>query len=128
MEDLASSRPARGSNVLEAQPPTFDLDDAARLAKDLFGLADVAASPLGSERDQNVRIEDARGDAFVLKISNADEDPAVVEMENEAILHVARTDAALPVPRLIPTVDGAPSAWTSTTGRNGVERRHLVRL
>jgi 4-aminobutyrate aminotransferase-like enzyme/Ser/Thr protein kinase RdoA (MazF antagonist) len=128
MEDLASPRPAGDTNVLEAQPPTFDLDDAARLAKDLFGLADVTASSLGSERDQNVRIEDARGDAFVLKISNADEDPAVVEMENEAVLHIARTDPALPVPRLVPTVDGATAAWASAPERDGVERHHLVRL
>ncbi|HSL12042.1 MAG TPA: aminotransferase class III-fold pyridoxal phosphate-dependent enzyme [Actinomycetota bacterium] len=116
-----------GSNVLEGVPPAFDASDAARLAADLFGIQGDLA-PLGSERDQNFRIADDRGGAFVLKISNADEDPSVVDMENQTVLHVARTDPSLPVPRLVPTRDGDVTAWTTSTGGDGVDRRHLVRM
>ena len=55
-----------------------------------------SATALVSERDQNFRLTDADGLAWVLKISNAVEDPAVVDMEVEAVRHVARMDPALP--------------------------------
>jgi len=110
-------------DVLQASPPRFDLDGAARLARELFGV-DGVATALGSERDQNFKVVDDRGDAFVLKISNAGEEPAVVEMENEAVLHVARVDPGLPVPRIVPTTDGASFTWVD--GHDGL--RHLVRM
>jgi 4-aminobutyrate aminotransferase-like enzyme/Ser/Thr protein kinase RdoA (MazF antagonist) len=116
-----------GTNVLEGVPPSVDLDAAARLAADLFGV-DGDVTSLGSERDQNFRVTDARGDAFVLKISNADEDPSVVEMENETVLHIARTDPTLPVPRLVPTREGEVTTWTTSIDPSGTERRHLVRM
>ena len=126
-EPGASDVQLGGANVLEGAPPTVDLADAARLATELFGVeGDI--SPLGSERDQNFRVVDARGDGFVLKISNADEDPSVVDMENESVLHIARTDPELPVPRLVPTRDGPVTAWTTSVGPAGDERRHLVRM
>ncbi len=43
---------------------------------------------------------------WVLKVSNAAEDPGVVEMEVAAVEHVARMDPALPVPRARPTTGG----------------------
>ena len=126
MRDLGPSDMG-SANVLEGAPPSFDVADGARLAAELFGVAGEVTA-LGSERDQNFRVLDPRGDAFVLKISNADEDPAVVEMENETVLHVARTDPELPVPRLVPTREGGVTTWASSTGLDGVERRHLVRM
>jgi 4-aminobutyrate aminotransferase-like enzyme/Ser/Thr protein kinase RdoA (MazF antagonist) len=42
----------------------------------------------------------------VLKVSNAAEDPGVVEMEVAAVEHVARMDPDLPVPRARPTIGG----------------------
>ena len=128
MRDPGTAESAGGdTNVLEGRPPAFDTDGAARLAAELFGV-DGTVTELGSERDQNFRVTDGRGDAFVLKISNADEDPSVVEMENQAVLHVARTDPGLPVPRLVSTRDGDVTTWTSSVGDDGVERRHLVRM
>jgi 4-aminobutyrate aminotransferase-like enzyme/Ser/Thr protein kinase RdoA (MazF antagonist) len=45
-----------------------------------------------------------------LKIANPAEDRAVAEMQIEALLHIARADPALCVPRVCRTVDGAPVA------------------
>lgn len=84
-------------SVLETQPPAFTPDDAAAVAAEAFGLAGTATD-LGSERDQTFLIESPAGDA-VLKISNAGEDPAVLDLEHEAILHVLRIDPELPVAR-----------------------------
>jgi 4-aminobutyrate aminotransferase-like enzyme len=53
-----------------------------------------AASPLGSERDQAFLLENG-----VLKISNAREDEAVLDLEEAAIAHAAAVDPDLPVAR-----------------------------
>jgi 4-aminobutyrate aminotransferase-like enzyme/Ser/Thr protein kinase RdoA (MazF antagonist) len=111
------------SAVLTAPPPRFTEDDAAGVARHIFGV-EGSAYGLGSERDQNFRIEDAEGNSFTLKISNSGEDPDVLEMETAAILHVARVDAGLPVARPVPTVDGG--FQTEVEGPDG--GRHLVRL
>ncbi len=83
-------------SVLEAEPPRFSPDEAAKLAARLFELNGTAV-PLGSERDQAFLIDDGRGGGGVLKISNSGEDAAVLDLETEAILHIARVDPELPV-------------------------------
>jgi 4-aminobutyrate aminotransferase-like enzyme/Ser/Thr protein kinase RdoA (MazF antagonist) len=93
-------------SVLEAEPPRFAADEAAELAERLFGMAGSAVA-LGSERDQAFLIDDGRGGGGVLKISNSGEDPAVLDLEAEAIMHVARVDPELPVARPLPAHDGS---------------------
>ena len=83
-------------SVLEAQPPRFTEDEVAELAERLFGVVGTAVA-LGSERDQAFLIDDGRGGGGVLKISNSGEDEAVLDLETQAILHIARVDPELPV-------------------------------
>ena len=85
------------SSVLEAAPPRFTAEEAARIAAEAFGLHGQAR-PLGSERDQAFLIDDGAAGA-VLKISNSGEDEAALELEEAAIAHVAAVDPALPVAR-----------------------------
>src|SRR5215212_6672250 len=73
-------------SVLEAQPPRFDADAAARIAAEVFGLHG-SATDLGSERDATFLIDDGGGGA-VLKISNLGEDAAVLDLEHAAVAHV----------------------------------------
>ena len=108
---------------LEAPPPTFSPDEAERIAAERFGIRGTA-DPLNSERDQNVRITTAGGEGYVLKISNPAEDPGFVDMQTQAMLHIARTDPGLPVMRLIPASDGAHHV--DVTAADG--RSHIVRL
>ena len=91
-------------SVLEAEPPRFSPDEAAELAGRLFGVTGTATA-LGSERDQAFLIEAGDDGGCVLKISNSGEDPAVLDFEREAILHVARVDPELPVARAGPAVE-----------------------
>jgi 4-aminobutyrate aminotransferase-like enzyme/Ser/Thr protein kinase RdoA (MazF antagonist) len=84
-------------SVLETRPPKFTPEEAAGIAADLFDLEGTALD-LGSERDQTFLI-DGDGDGGVLKISNIGEDEAVLDLEHEAILHIARVDPELPVIR-----------------------------
>ena len=108
-------------NVLEAPPPRFTADEIAVIAAELFGLHGVA-SDLGSERDQTFLIDDGT-EGGVLKISNLGEDPAVLDLETEAILHISRVDPELPVARPRPTAGGD---YRPTF--DGPDGKHFVRL
>jgi len=109
------------ADTLAAPPPDLTLEEAGRVARELFGISG-SPSPLGSERDQNFRIESSER-TFVLKVSNSAEDPAAIDMQTKAMLHVAATDPELPIARVCPTPEGDLSAVFE---RNG--GRHLVRL
>ena len=85
------------------QSPRFDLEGAARLARDLYGL-DAAVSPLPSERDQNFLVRTPAGERYVLKIANASESRAMLEAQNAAMDHVARRVDCCP--RVVPTGAG----------------------
>ena len=111
------------AGVLHADPPTLDAERAADVARSLFGVDSVSARPLVSERDQNFLVDEADGSRWVLKVSNAAEDPGVVAMEVAAVEHVARMDPDLPVPRARPTLDG-DLVGSLADGTS----KHLVRL
>jgi 4-aminobutyrate aminotransferase-like enzyme/Ser/Thr protein kinase RdoA (MazF antagonist) len=109
------------SGVLHASPPGLTLGDARDIARTCFAI-DGDVRPLVSERDQNFVLQ-GDGLGWVLKVSNAAEDRAVVEMEVAAIEHVARLDPGLPVPLPRHTRDGHAVAEV-TVG----DARHLVRM
>ena len=87
------------SSVLDSTPPRFTADDAARIARDLFGLR-ATASALGSERDQAFLLDDGKAGG-VLKISNSGEEAATLDFEEAALAHIAAVDPGLPVARLL---------------------------
>jgi len=96
------------ASVLESTPPRFTADDVAALAAELFGVVGEARD-LGSERDQTFLVEGAG----VVKISNAAEDPANLELEAAAIEHALRADPDLPIARQL---------------RSATHHGHVVRL
>jgi 4-aminobutyrate aminotransferase-like enzyme/Ser/Thr protein kinase RdoA (MazF antagonist) len=96
---------------------------AIAIAADLYGLR-VTASPLTSERDQNFKLRDAAGAHYVLKIANAEEPIALLEMQNEMIRFLAAKRISMDFPRIIPSKSGAEIA--STIGADGAS--HFVRL
>jgi len=84
--------------VLTVDPPRLTTADAAGLAADLFGVVAHEARDLGSERDRTFGLRDGDGATVaVLKVSNAAEDPAVLDMEAAAALHVTAVDPGLVV-------------------------------
>jgi len=112
-------------SVLEATPPRFGTDDVVRIAAELFGL-DGTATDLGSERDQTFLVE-GPSRSGVVKISNLGERSETLDLETEAILHIARVDPELPVarPQVVSDASGAPAYRTNVEGPDGV---HFVRL
>jgi 4-aminobutyrate aminotransferase-like enzyme/Ser/Thr protein kinase RdoA (MazF antagonist) len=91
---------------LIANPPSFPAPFAARVAEEHFGISGKMTA-LYSERDQNFRVADATTGDWVLKISNAKEDTALVEAQIEALDFLARTAPDLPLPRARRTREGA---------------------
>jgi 4-aminobutyrate aminotransferase-like enzyme/Ser/Thr protein kinase RdoA (MazF antagonist)/murein DD-endopeptidase MepM/ murein hydrolase activator NlpD len=102
--------------------PHFSDTEAVRAAAELFGI-DAAASPLPSERDQNFRLR-GRGRDFVLKIANATELRAVLELQCDAIEHIASRSRAVAVPAIHRARNGDRIA----TLVNVAGRTHFVRL
>jgi Ser/Thr protein kinase RdoA (MazF antagonist) len=91
--------------MLTTTPPAFSDADAVDIADRYFGIK-ASIQRLVIERDQNFRLTAEDGRRFVLKISNQAEQLEVVDFQNQALLHVAKKDASLPVPGVIPTLDG----------------------
>ncbi len=114
--------------VLSATPPSFSEADAAELALRLFGVRGTARG-VESERDQTFLIDGER--PAVMKISNAAEDPARLDMEALAAQRVAALERGLPVamPWPVPgatTPSDDPAAYrTEVPGAGG---SHQVRM
>ena len=114
--------PSGANTLLTTALPKATADDAARIAREHFGI-EARVAPLTSERDRNFHLVDAGGRGYVLKIGNSAEDPAVINLQTDALLHIERHDAGLPVPRVCPARDGR-TELALTLG----ERTHIVRL
>jgi 4-aminobutyrate aminotransferase-like enzyme/Ser/Thr protein kinase RdoA (MazF antagonist) len=81
-------------SVLETTPPRFTPAEVAAIAAELFGL-EGEVRDLGSERDQTFMVGEG-----ILKISNTGEDPAILDFEAKALLHIERVDPELPIARI----------------------------
>src|SRR5687767_4633542 len=110
-----SVRSGKDIRFLEVRRPDLDAQEAAEVAARLFGISGHA-EPIYSERDRNFRLRSAGGE-FILKIANAEEDPSVTGFQLGALLHIARTDPDMPVPRVRATLSG--QAFAELTLRSG---------
>ena len=63
--------------------------------------------PLAGERDRNFHVYTTDGREFVLKVASPLDDAAALELQAAALAHVAARMPSLPVPRLVPAVDGS---------------------
>ncbi|MEW5981771.1 MAG: aminotransferase class III-fold pyridoxal phosphate-dependent enzyme [Acidobacteriota bacterium] len=103
--------------------PDFPLERAVSAARDIFGLV-ATAFLLPGERDQNFALVTDSGERFVLKIANAADDDAVLDLQHQALRHLESRAPALGLPRVVPTLAGSLSG--ELTGPRGT--RHIVRV
>ena len=89
--------------TLLQQAPTLNLEEAATLANELYGVATVKEE-LPSERDQNFLVANRRGQHFVLKVANSHEQRSLLEAQNEAMNHLQSRVAFCP--RIVPAKSG----------------------
>jgi len=126
------SVPADFDPVLASARPTFDEPAVLGIAAATFGLRAIAARNLGSERDQTFLLLDGGATPIaVMKLSNAAEDPATLDMEALAVLHATRVDPNLPLalPWRVPGADG--DAADPATRRVAIDHgggRHHIRM
>ena len=118
-----SSHHTPAANVVEAKAPAFSTAEAEEIARRAFGI-DGSAHPLDSWQDQNFRLRVAGGSDWVLKIANPAEAPDVLDLQTEALLHIARVAPDLAVPHVQTTLDGSHSHTIEGPGG----RRFVTRL
>jgi Ser/Thr protein kinase RdoA (MazF antagonist) len=108
--------------VLAAARPAFTNQEAATIARETFGVIGNAVE-VESERDQTFLIDGLH--PAVLKISNAAEDPAQLDLEASAAQRVAEIDPGLPVALPAP-LPHQPGTYRAAVVRN--EQTHWVRM
>ena len=91
--------------TMVAQSGPISIQRAVALVRHRFGL-EVEATRLTGERDENFKLTLPDRTEYVLKIANPAESAAVTDLQIAALLHVARTDGELPVPRIRRTPGG----------------------
>ena len=100
--------------------PRLLAEEAELLASDLYDV-EARADALPSERDQNFLLTTETGDQFVLKISNANEEVALLEAQNQVMGHLQSVVTFCP--QLIPTTSGREIVQISTE-----DASHYIRL
>lgn len=96
--------PDPAGSLLSLPPPSVPTPVLAALAASHWGLSGTL-HPLTSERDQNHRLDTARG-SFTLKLANPAEPPALTEFQTLALIHAERAAPDLPTPRVVAALDG----------------------
>ena len=118
------SEPSDIFSVMTVHALDVSIATAERVARERWGIAGRAKALTG-ERDVNFHFVAADGREFVLKFANPVEDPAVTEMQIQALQHIARSDPALPVPRVVALPEGGfETPVVHETG--GIQRVRLL--
>lgn len=104
-------------------PPELPQEAILRVLEDQYGLTGTL-EPLEGERDQNHRLRTSDGALYVSKVSSLQEDPAVIDFQISALLHLQKKDPELPAPRLLRTQRGE----VLTHVQDPDERPHPLRV
>ncbi len=105
---------AKNADSMSATWSATSLSDAEAAVKQVYG-ASGTIRRLSSERDETFLFTRSDGTDFILKIANPAEDPASLEFQDGALLHLEAAAPNVPVPRLMLTKTGAPSHTLSTS-------------
>jgi hydroxylysine kinase len=108
------------ASVLSAPSHCSSSDEISHFIRLHYGVSGALAK-LGSERDENYRITLTDGSQRLFKLTHVLEDPALVDFQTKALLHLASVAPGLPVPRLVPSLSG--DIETSALGSDGRSRR-----
>ncbi len=109
--------------MLNNNKPFFTIEDASRIALELYGLR-VEVRTLPGERDCNFHLKTEAGQEFVLKIAPAVEQREAIDLQNKALEHLAAHDSALLLPHVRVTTEGK----TIATLTNSDGTTHFVRI
>lgn len=109
-------------DALMAPLPQFAGDELAGMLREHFGISGSFAR-ISGERDLNLHVRGADGGDYVFKVCGDSDSAEELAFQNAALTHLARTDPALPVPRLVAARDGGTIAAHERGGQ-----RYLLRV
>ncbi len=91
---------------LEARvgPPIAE-GEAVRIARELYGV-EASAQALPGEYDDNFRLTDVDGQEHVLKVMHPARERSFIDMQCQALRHLAQRAPHLSLPRVLPDLDG----------------------
>src|SRR5215472_19097415 len=75
--------------IVKHQMPVFTAAEAEQQAAEMFGVSG-STQPLAGEHDQNFLLKTDDGEQYVLKLSHAAEQRAILDLQNEALAHLAK--------------------------------------
>ena len=93
--------------------------NAQYLAQKHYGIIATAKGLAGHE-DHNFQLKTQEGQSYVLKISQPDSNLENLEMQNAAMVHLAKQHLSLALPQMIPNLDG--NITTLLVDENGKKR------
>lgn len=93
---------ASGLSVSFARLSAFD---AIAITRRVYGI-DGAATRFSTEKDDTFRIDASDGAQYILKVSNPGETAEELDLQVAAMRHVAAVAPDLPVPRVLPSING----------------------
>ena len=85
--------------------PRLNHVDAIAIMRRVYGI-DGVATRFSTEKDDTFRIDASDGARYVLKVSNPGETAEELDLQVCAMRHVAEVAPHLPVPRVLPSLDG----------------------
>src|SRR6266568_3346398 len=100
-----------------AQPTTEA--EAVRLARELYGL-EAVARVLPGEYDDNFHLTCTSGDVFVLKVMHPARERSFIDLQCQALKHLAQRAPHLSLPRVIPNRSG--ELFAAVRGADGAMR------
>jgi 4-aminobutyrate aminotransferase-like enzyme/Ser/Thr protein kinase RdoA (MazF antagonist) len=89
--------------------------EAIRLVRELYGM-EVTATPLPGEYDSNFHVTTASGDGFVLKIMHPSRESSLIDLQCQALQHLARRVPEIPLSRVQLTKHGETFTKTALQG------------
>lgn len=93
--------------------------EATRLAREIYRL-EASARTLPGEYDDNFHLTAADGRAFVLKVMHPAREPSFIDLQCEALVHLAEHAPQLPLPRVLPNSSG--KLFSEITSADGSKR------
>ena len=94
-------------------------EEAARLAREIYGL-DVTAKSLPGEYDDNFHLIAPDNSEFVLKVMHPARERSFIDMQCQALQHLASSAGNIPLPRVVPAQSGR--FFTEITPSDGLSR------
>ncbi|MFC1482129.1 phosphotransferase [Candidatus Neomarinimicrobiota bacterium] len=107
--------------------PDFTADMVEQLVHDYFGLSG-RATPLPGYWDQNFKLDSDGGETYVIKLSNHQETPPFLEMQNQLLGHLEQSDCAAFTPAVVKSITGQEITTISNAGREQIQLRMLTWL